>query len=63
MEMAIEYDTKFFMPLVVASFHLQNPGFVDLIVALVVVHEDSIFSPMTSNEITLQGLFKNEPPS
>jgi hypothetical protein len=60
MEMVVEYDTKFLMSLMVASFHLQNLGFVDPIIALVVVDEDSIFSPVTSNEAILQGLLKNE---
>jgi hypothetical protein len=60
MEMVAEYDIKSLMSLVVESFHLQNPSFVDPIVALVVVDEDSTFSPVTSNEVTMQGLLKNE---
>jgi hypothetical protein len=60
MEMVVEYDTKSLMPLVVACFHFQNPGFVEPIVALVVADEDSNFSLVTSNEATLQGLLKNE---
>ncbi len=53
MEMVVEYDTKSIMPFVVASFHLQNLGCVDPIVALVVINEDFIFSLVTSNETTL----------
>jgi len=60
MEMVVEYDTKCLMSLLVVACHLQNLGFVDLNDALVVVDEDSIFGPMTSNETILQGLLKSE---
>jgi hypothetical protein len=60
MEIVVKYDIKFLMLLLVTTFHLQNPSFVDPIDALVVVDEDSIFGVVTSNETTLQGLLKNE---
>jgi hypothetical protein len=43
-------DTNFLMPLLVATFHLQNLCFVDPIDALVVIDEDSIFGSVISNE-------------
>ncbi len=60
MEMVAKYDTKFLMSLLVAAFHLQNPGSFDPIDALMVVNADSIFGLMTSNKTILQGLLKNE---
>jgi len=59
-EMVAEYEIKSLMPLVVVTFHLQNPSSINLIDALVVANEDSIFGPMTSNKATLQRLLKNE---
>lgn len=59
MEMVVEYDTKFKMLLLVATFHPQNPNSVDPIDALVVVDENSIFGIVTSNEAILQMLLKN----
>ncbi len=60
MEMVVEYDIKSLMLLLVGAFHLQNPSFIDLTNALVVVNEDSIFGLVTSNEAILQRLLKNE---
>jgi len=59
MEMVAEDDTKYLMSLLVATFHLQNPSFVDPTDALMVVDEDSNFGPLTPNETILQGLLKN----
>jgi hypothetical protein len=44
MKMVVEYDIKFLMLLLVTTFHLQNPSFVDPIDTLVVVDEDSILA-------------------
>jgi hypothetical protein len=60
MEMVVEYDTKSLVPLLVATFHLQNLGSIDPIDALVVTNRNSIFGQVTSNGATLQGLLKNE---
>jgi len=60
MEMVAKYDTKSLMLLVVVAFHFQNLGYVDLTNALVVVDEDSIFGPMTSNETIIERLLKTE---
>jgi hypothetical protein len=49
MEMVVEYDIKSLMLLLVVAFHLQNPSSIDPTNALVVVNEDSIFGPVTSN--------------
>jgi hypothetical protein len=53
MEMVVEYVINSLMLLVVVAFQLQNPGSIDPTNALVVVNEDSIFGPLTSNEATL----------
>ncbi len=50
MQKVAKYDTKFLMLLLVVAFHLQNPGFIDLIDALMVVDEDSIFGVVTLNK-------------
>ncbi len=41
------------MLLLVVAFHLQNPGSIDLIYALMVVDEDPIFGLVISNKATM----------
>jgi hypothetical protein len=59
--MVAKYDRKTLLPLLVATFWFLNLNFNGLIeVTQVDVDEDSIFGVMTSNDITLHGLLRNE---
>ncbi len=59
-QMVVEYDNRTLMPLLVTIFQFQNLSTIDLIEPSMVDNEKSIFGAMTSNEVTLQGLLKNE---
>jgi hypothetical protein len=59
--MVAAYDNITLLPLLVVVFRLLNPNSDDLIKdALVDFDEDSIFGVVTSNEVTLHGLQRNE---
>ncbi len=61
-QMVVKYDNKIWMTLLVVAFQLLNHG-IDGLVELTNIddNDDSIFGvPMTSNEVTLQGLLKND---
>jgi len=60
--MVVEYDNKILMPLVVVAFQFLNHG-IDGIVELTLIDDNDIFIfgvLVTSNEVTLQKLLKNE---
>jgi len=58
--MVDEYDNKSFMPLLVATFKIQNLGVVGLLETIIIDDDESIFGAMALIEITLHGLLKNE---
>jgi hypothetical protein len=61
-QMVLEYDNKILMPLLVVAFLFLNHG-IDGLVELtpIVDNDNSIFGVLvTSNEVILQGLFKND---
>ncbi len=61
-QMVIKYDSKILMPLLVVAFLFLNHG-IDGLVELTPIddNDNSIFGvPMTSNEVILQGLLKND---
>lgn len=61
-QMVVEYDNKILMPLLVVAFLFLNHD-IDGLVELTPIddNDNSIFRvSMTSNEVTLQGLLKNE---
>jgi hypothetical protein len=56
-----KYDNKTLLLLLVATFRFLNSNFNDLIeVTPIDGDEDSIFGVVTSNEVTLHGLLRNE---
>jgi hypothetical protein len=60
--MVVEYDTKNLMPLITNGYSsISNPN-VNGTIERTIVDDDekSIFGVMTSNEVTLQGLLRNE---
>jgi hypothetical protein len=59
--MVAEYDTKSLMLLLVATFLFLNPDVNSTIEPSTIDdEEESIFGAMTSNEVTLKGLLRNE---
>jgi hypothetical protein len=58
--MVVEYDNRSLMPLLVATFEIQNLGIVGLSEAIIIDDDELIFGVVTSNEVTLHGLLKNE---
>jgi hypothetical protein len=59
--MVAKYETKTLLPLMVAVFLFLNPNSNGLTKAAPVDGDmDSIFGAVTSNEVTLHGLLRNE---
>jgi hypothetical protein len=58
--MVDEFDNKSLMPLLVAKFKILNLNVVGLLEAMFIDDDESIFEAMTSNEVTLHGLLKDE---
>ncbi len=55
MGMVAEYDTKFLMPLLVATFHLESPSFIDPIDEVMVTDEDSILAQWLQTKLLCMG--------
>ncbi len=53
-----ESNNRSLMPLLVATFKIQNLG-VGILKAIIIDDDDSIFGVVASNEVTLHGLLKN----
>jgi hypothetical protein len=58
--MVVEYDNRFLIPLLVATFKIQNMGVVGLPKAIIIDDDKLIFGVMASNEVILHGCLKNE---